>query len=574
MSNLANPGLNITVHLQNRGDLHFKEGDLAGTRGQARRLEGFQVQMTDAPEGLEIEYMAHIANLGDTPWNEAGIFVGTRGKALALEGIAIRLKGPLAPKYNVKYKVHMAGIGDSRWTINGAYCGTRGQARRIEAIIVDVQPKAAFINENSAPNFSVTDGSIAGGGNQSLTEGDAEEPVLGESVELQNLDKDMKGLKVLLMDGDSTKGPLWKAWHFLQVYSAWGLRMPNTEAGLQARLGTDTSNFGFFSTMLEAYKALNETGAFFTGDVFPRVVDLGNALQTFAEDASNSDDDGIFSAINDLMDGPNEDKEAALELITDLQDQATANADEAGEIATLLGQYKARLTDVQGKLELAQDKVDSDSATSQATIDKLAGGEDIIGSILQMQSLLEDQKAEYQHDVTVAATTVTYAWVPWVGWLSGAIVAGVFGDKAVKALDAVEETEDKISKAQKELSLAVNTRGVQSVAKNGIDNALDNTDIALTQANTVQNAWNQINANLGEIRDKMVKLTSPATGDDTKVRLRHRALVERYTRQAGEKWDEILPALNDLTDDPFIILKSGVTTVEEMKNEVEAAAAA
>jgi hypothetical protein len=131
--------LRILVHLSSIGDWTFTDGVFAGATGQ--RLEGFQINVPiEWP--AEIEYMAHVQGIGDTPWLPCGEFVGTRGQSLRLEGFAIRLKGTLAAGCDVHYSALMDGIGWSPEIKNGEFCGTRSQSRRVQGIIVSLGKKA------------------------------------------------------------------------------------------------------------------------------------------------------------------------------------------------------------------------------------------------------------------------------------------------------------------------------------------------------------------------------------------------------------------------------------------------
>lgn len=140
-ASLPDPGLRELVHIQNIGDRIFPEGAVAGTTGQALRLEGFQINLDSPIPGLSMEYMAHIQDIGDTSWVREGQYVGTKGQSRRIEGFAIRLTGSEASKYDVFYKAHVEGIGDTAKVGNGQFCGTRGQSKRVEAISVWVQPK-------------------------------------------------------------------------------------------------------------------------------------------------------------------------------------------------------------------------------------------------------------------------------------------------------------------------------------------------------------------------------------------------------------------------------------------------
>jgi len=124
----------VTVHLQSKGDRDHKFDAWAGTKGEDRRLEGFQIK--DISGGLKLEYMAHIQSLGDTAWTSG--FVGTKDQSKHLEGFAIRIKGPNPAGFSVRYRAHIQTQGDTGWYENGNFCGTKGQKRRIEAMYVSI----------------------------------------------------------------------------------------------------------------------------------------------------------------------------------------------------------------------------------------------------------------------------------------------------------------------------------------------------------------------------------------------------------------------------------------------------
>ena len=140
-ASLRDPGLRTVVHIQDVGDRTFSEGAVAGTTGQSRRLEGFQINLDSPIQGLSMEYMAHVQDIGDTSWVREGQYVGTKGQSRRIEGFAIRLTGSEASKYDVFYQSHIEGIGDTARVGNGQFSGSCGQSRRVEAISVWVQPK-------------------------------------------------------------------------------------------------------------------------------------------------------------------------------------------------------------------------------------------------------------------------------------------------------------------------------------------------------------------------------------------------------------------------------------------------
>ena len=130
----------VLVHLQNIGDQQFKLGEWAGTKGENRRLEGFEISNLNA--GLKLEYMAHLQGSGDTEWTSD--FVGTRGFSRRLEGFAIRMTGASADNWSVKYKAHLQNTGDTESVMDGTFVGTRGQSRYVEAIFVEIVLKEKY----------------------------------------------------------------------------------------------------------------------------------------------------------------------------------------------------------------------------------------------------------------------------------------------------------------------------------------------------------------------------------------------------------------------------------------------
>lgn len=130
--------LRIIATLQGLGDRAFGAQEYAGTRGQGRRLEGFQIDIINPIPGLALQYMANIEGT-DTNWANAGQFVGSREQGKRIEGIAFRLSGPEAANYNVYYTAHIQNVGDTPVMSNGQYCGTRGRGYRVEGMKVWIQ---------------------------------------------------------------------------------------------------------------------------------------------------------------------------------------------------------------------------------------------------------------------------------------------------------------------------------------------------------------------------------------------------------------------------------------------------
>jgi hypothetical protein len=113
-----------------------------GTKGQGIQLTTFGVKpnltatTNPWPSCLSITYMAHVSNVGDTPW-----YIGPQPVTGGLEGVAFRLGGTCANQYTVEYQCHLQGYGDRPMVSDGVFCGTRGEGRRLEALKLTVRKK-------------------------------------------------------------------------------------------------------------------------------------------------------------------------------------------------------------------------------------------------------------------------------------------------------------------------------------------------------------------------------------------------------------------------------------------------
>ena len=133
-------GLKILVHLQGIGDRVFGPEEYAGTKGESRRLEALEMRIDPPIPGLNLKYMAHVSGIGDTPWLNEGELAGARGQAKRIEGFGVQLTGPESSKYEVFYNAHIQNIGDTPVLSHGQYCGTRGRGLRVEGIKVWILP--------------------------------------------------------------------------------------------------------------------------------------------------------------------------------------------------------------------------------------------------------------------------------------------------------------------------------------------------------------------------------------------------------------------------------------------------
>jgi hypothetical protein len=93
----------VVVHVQRFGDVPARIGEWAGTRGSRQWIEGFSLMPRDGVKAEEVEYQAVLGRGWLSPWIEGGKFCGSRGMALPLLGLKVRLKGNAAKTHECRY---------------------------------------------------------------------------------------------------------------------------------------------------------------------------------------------------------------------------------------------------------------------------------------------------------------------------------------------------------------------------------------------------------------------------------------------------------------------------------------
>ncbi len=94
----------IVAHVQRTGDVGGLLGDWIGTRGSGAWIEGFAVKPREGLAAEDIEYQGVLGRGWLSPWVEGGKFCGSRGMALPLLGIKLRLKGAAARQWECSYE--------------------------------------------------------------------------------------------------------------------------------------------------------------------------------------------------------------------------------------------------------------------------------------------------------------------------------------------------------------------------------------------------------------------------------------------------------------------------------------
>ena len=142
----------VMAHIQAVGDLPGQFGEWIGKRGSRAWIEGFGITDKGRIAPGDIEYQGVLGRGWLSPWVDNGKFCGSRGMALPLLGLNVRLKGAAAKEYTMRYSatfIDGSAVGPIE---EGTACEAPGLAA-MESFLLELVPRA----ERPAPENASAD---------------------------------------------------------------------------------------------------------------------------------------------------------------------------------------------------------------------------------------------------------------------------------------------------------------------------------------------------------------------------------------------------------------------------------
>lgn len=291
-------------------------------------------------------------------------------------------------------------------------------------------------------------------------------------------------------------------WLTIQTYVNDALALPITMDEFRNSLGPGApSDLSDFNQIVTAYQALYGHCQTWQKTTFPSSVALADAVYDYGANKAPVYYPAILKEANILIGDPGNEgaKQALAAMIGVLEKAATSYATQASTVATAIQQFA---TDTQadkttligpkgggGLQKYYNDEYGTKSADVQAKLD----------DIKAQQIVLKAAMKEYTHDVTVAATSATYAWIPIVGWIAGAIVAGIYGHKAVEALDEANDARDQIAHDNEVVQADFNLMAAINTTELGLSTIVDALSTALPVIQKLEGVWGAMAGDLGAI---------------------------------------------------------------------------
>lgn len=94
--------ISLFAHVQRMGDITVKSGDWIGIPDSKTWVEGFGLNLQKYLKPEDIEYQAVLGKGWMSPWYKGGQFCGSRGMALPLCGLRIKLSNEASKKYHIR----------------------------------------------------------------------------------------------------------------------------------------------------------------------------------------------------------------------------------------------------------------------------------------------------------------------------------------------------------------------------------------------------------------------------------------------------------------------------------------
>lgn len=291
-------------------------------------------------------------------------------------------------------------------------------------------------------------------------------------------------------------------WVAIQVYCTDAQALPTTEEAFRNSLGPGApKDLSDFTQLISAYELINAHTTTWTETTFPATVELASDVYQYGMNKVPVFYPPILTEARALEANPNDKraKDALKAILDNVQASADQRAAKATEVlgkvrqfSTDTGADKVTLVGTDGKAGLVKYYADRYGEQS-AEVARLTK------EIEAQRLVLKQADEEYDHDVIVASTTPTYAWIWPIGTIAGAVVAGVYGKRATDALARSRAAQEKINSLAADLAADANLMVAIQSASLGMNTIARDISDALPVLQQIEGVWGGIAADLKSI---------------------------------------------------------------------------
>ena len=332
-------------------------------------------------------------------------------------------------------------------------------------------------------------------------------------------------------------------WRLIQRYVITGSAMPTDDVSLRSLLGVPVTTD--VTAVTDIVPVTSDVAAHCTAwqtTTYPLLVTLaGNlvsygegaplyygALQTELNKAAAGGSDGAAARVNagkildklaSEADGYAARAQAAFDAVNTFKTQSEADDQRVG---TLRAQYDKRFADNGPELTKLQNDIDA------------------------AQRELEAAQAEYEHDVIVAATSVTYAWIVPFGTIAAVTVATVYGVRATKAKETAAADAAKLKLLQDDQKTKQGAYALVKIVDSKVGDLGDKLKAALPILQRLTGTWQSL-------RDRMTTL---ATTVRQNIPLDDAFMASLGIQDSIQQWQKLARTANNFVANAYVIGQS------------------
>lgn len=130
----------ISAHIQRRGDVTTGVGHWMGVPGSQSWIEGFSIAPETGVPAADLEYQAVLGKGWLSPWAEGGQYCGSRGMALPILGLRVRLKGKSAETLKIRLTATFTD-GTRLGPVDGSEALEAESLAPLEAFLLEIVPE-------------------------------------------------------------------------------------------------------------------------------------------------------------------------------------------------------------------------------------------------------------------------------------------------------------------------------------------------------------------------------------------------------------------------------------------------
>ena len=284
-------------------------------------------------------------------------------------------------------------------------------------------------------------------------------------------------------------------WLSIQCYVASAINLPEDKDSMRAMLPADPpGGMDQFNDLITAYKDLHDHCEYWQNNTLPDSVKCASNIVDY-----NIKVPIYYGALTKLLDKleqkPPDDKavEQFKAIIQNLSDQAAGYSNHAGLVYKGMSDFAEQSARDSGAIKPLKEKYDKELGDQAPEIKQMSE------ELTTLKNELDEATKEYEHDVVVAATSATYAWIFPLGTIAAGIVAGTYGSKATKAAKRAKGISAEIGLLNDKLAASAILLLDLGRIHSDLSDISEKLAIALPIIQKLQGIWGGIRDNLENI---------------------------------------------------------------------------